>query len=92
MPAGKRRDDLQTQYRAMMEEDFMARVLAFDEPAAEAYGPLLAGRQRKGRASAAHDVQIASIAYSRGAAVATRDVSHFDGCGIDVINPWAARA
>jgi hypothetical protein len=37
-------------------------------------------------------VQIMAIATSRGAAVATRNRSHFEGCGIAVIDPWAARA
>lgn len=91
MPAGKRRDDLHTQYRATMAEDFMDRVLAFDEAAAEAYGPIMARLQRQGRSCAAHDVQIVSIAYSRGAAVATRNLTHFEGCGIEVIDPWMAR-
>jgi hypothetical protein len=37
-----------------------------------------------------NDVQTLSIASSRGAAVARRDTSHFEGCGIEVIDPWAA--
>ena len=34
------------------------------------------------------DAQIAAIALSRNAGVATRNVDDFEGCGIDVINPW----
>jgi plasmid stability protein len=30
----------------------------------------------------------AAVARSIGAAVATRDVANFDGCGIEVIDPW----
>jgi toxin FitB len=90
MPTGRRRNDLLTQYRAMMAEDFAGRLLPFDEPAAEAYGPLMASQQRAGRSVAAHDVQIASIALSRGAAVATRNITHFQGCGVELINPWVA--
>ena len=33
---------------------------------------------------------IAAIALSVGMAVATRNVADFEGCGIEVINPWAA--
>ena len=35
------------------------------------------------------DCQTASVAHSLGAAVTTRDVNDFEGCGINVINPWA---
>jgi predicted nucleic acid-binding protein len=33
--------------------------------------------------------QIAAIARSRGAAVATRNIDDFAGCGIAVVSPWA---
>ena len=35
------------------------------------------------------DYQIAAIARSREASVATKDVDDFEGVGVDVINPWA---
>jgi predicted nucleic acid-binding protein len=31
---------------------------------------------------------MASIARSTGAAVATRNVDDFEGCGVSVIDPW----
>ena len=36
------------------------------------------------------DCQIAAIARSRGMAVAMRSDRHFEGVGIEVINPWTA--
>ena len=37
------------------------------------------------------DGQIAGIARSRGAkAIATRDMRGFEGCGMEVIDPWTA--
>ncbi|MEQ8230104.1 MAG: hypothetical protein RKL32_00200, partial [Gammaproteobacteria bacterium] len=36
------------------------------------------------------DAQIAAIAQSAGADVATSNVAGFDGCGIKVIDPWQA--
>jgi hypothetical protein len=35
------------------------------------------------------NVQIAAIARSTGAALATRNVADFDDCGLDVIDPWS---
>jgi predicted nucleic acid-binding protein len=37
------------------------------------------------------DVQVAATAVAFGADVATRDVSGFEGCGLTLNNPWAAR-
>ena len=91
MPAGQRRNELEKQYRAMLAEDFAERVLAFDQAAAEAYGPLMARVQRQGRPVGSQDVQIAAIALSRGASVATRNVSDFENFGIEFIDPWMAR-
>jgi len=34
------------------------------------------------------DAQIAAIAYSQGASLATRNTSDFEGCGVRLFNPW----
>ena len=36
------------------------------------------------------DAQIAAIARSRGAALATRNVADFELCGVELLNPWSA--
>ena len=41
-----------------------------------------------GRPISQFDCQIAAIARSREAAVATRNTADFDGSGIVVLNPW----
>ena len=88
---GRRRTALEREFRDMLEEDFAGRVLAFDGAAAESYAVFMAERRRAGRPAGYQDAQIAAIARSRGAALATRNVSDFDGDGLDLINPWAAR-
>jgi predicted nucleic acid-binding protein len=35
------------------------------------------------------DAQIAGIARSRGAAIATRNVRDFQDCGVELIDPWS---
>jgi hypothetical protein len=47
-------------------------------------------RRAAGRPIAQADCQIASIAHTRGATVATRNTPDFEGCEIDLINPWTA--
>ena len=89
MSAGQRRDALASEIEAMLREDFAGRVLPFDGEAARAYAEIAAARRADGRPVSQADVQIASIACSRGMAVATRNVRDFADMGIDIIDPWA---
>lgn len=90
LPEGGRRRDLETQARAMFAEDLKNRVLPFDGAAAARYAEIVAARRRSGSPIGHQDAQIAAIARSRGAAVATRNAKDFDECGVEIINPWKA--
>lgn len=90
LPKGDRQRNLLLQVEAMLAEDFAGRILPFDSSAATAYAQIAAARRQAGRPIALADAQIAAIAAARGATVATRNVGDFEGCGIDVLNPWAA--
>jgi predicted nucleic acid-binding protein len=72
----------------MLANDFVGRILPFDSPAAIAYADIAAHRRRAGRPMSQSDAQIAVIAQSRGATLATRNVRDFEGCGVTVVNPW----
>ena len=89
LPTGQRRDRLLAEVEGMLREDFAGRLLPFDSDAAQAYAQVAAGRRAAGYPINHADCQIAAIARSRQADIATRDVNGFEGCGIDVINPWA---
>lgn len=88
LPVGLRRESLFSEIEDMLREDFPGRILPFDREAARLYATIAASRRASGRPISHADCQIASIARSRGAAVATRDVEGFQGCGIEVVNPW----
>jgi toxin FitB len=90
MPDGKRKSLLLTAATLLFEEDFEGRVLPFDATAADAYAAIGAQRRALCQPIAEADVQIAAITQSRGGQIATRNVSDFFNCGIDVINPWDA--
>jgi len=90
LPVGQRRDRLVAAVDAMIVQDFASRVLSFDSTAARSYAAIAALRRSQGRAIMEADCQIAAIAFAHGAAVATRNVADFEGCGIEVINPWNA--
>ena len=89
LPAGRRRDGLLAGIEGMLREDFAGRIIPFDREAALAYAEIAAGRRASGHPINHADCQIAAIARAIGAAVATRDEAVFEGCGIDVVNPWA---
>ena len=89
LPTGARRDRLLAEVEGMLREDFAGRVLPFDSAAAQSYAVIAAARRAAGRPINHADCQIAAMARSRGASVATRDINGFEGSGVDVINPWS---
>jgi toxin FitB len=75
---------------AMFTEDLVDRGLAFDSVAAAHYAEIVTTRRRAGAPIEAFDAQIVATAMTFGADVATREISGFEGCGLTLINPWAA--
>lgn len=90
MDNGKRCDCLAEAIDRILRDGMIGRVLAFDSAAAEALATIAASRRAAGRPIAQADCQIAAIARARGATVATRNTADFEGCGVDLINPWDA--
>ena len=90
LPAGRKRSALEAAAEAMFTEDFGGRILPFGSDAAHAYARIATDRRRLGRPVSHFDAQIAGIARSNGAAIATRNVRDYDGCGVRVIDPWDA--
>jgi predicted nucleic acid-binding protein len=63
-------------------------VLSFGELEAFAFATIRTAQEAAGVNSGSLDVQIAAIAATGGHRLATRNVKHFDGTGITVVNPW----
>ncbi len=87
---GRRRRLLEEAFAKALEEDFENRVLHFDPTAADIAGRLAAERRRAGRPVEIRDVQIAGITAARRASLATRNLRHFEGLGLSLIDPWSA--
>lgn len=85
---GRRQLQLEEAFDQLLAEDLDGRVQPFDQPAAQAAGSIAAARQRAGRTVEVRDVQIAGIAQARKGAVATRNLRHFEGIGLELVNPW----
>jgi toxin FitB len=69
-------------------EDLDARIYPFDLKAAGIYAAIVAERQRAGRSMSYADAQIAAIALSLEATLATRNTKDFEGCGLDLHDPF----
>ncbi len=91
LPPGRRRQTLMEVIENILRSKFTDRVLPFDRSAAQSYAMVAAARRAAGRPIDHADCQIAAIAFSTGAAVATRDIGGFQDCGVEIINPWAAQ-
>jgi predicted nucleic acid-binding protein len=92
LPAGRRRTALGAAIDGMLDEDFRDRILPFDRDAAGAYAVIAATRRAAGRPISQFDCQIAAIARAHGASVATRNTSDYEGCGVEVIDPWHSQS
>ena len=88
LPKGKRRSRLESGFAAFIAEAFEGRIFSFDQDAANAYGDIAARCEKVGINTDAVDLMIAAVAHTQDAAIATRNVKDFNGCGVKIINPW----
>jgi len=72
LPASARRRRLEIAFESVVHDTLRNRTLEFDFAAAMAAGELMAERLRAGRPIDVRDTQIAGIAVSRSAAIATQ--------------------
>lgn len=88
LPEGKRRSALTLAADRTFSKTFSGRVLPFDGASAEEYAALWAERRQSGRPISIFDAQIAAIARSREAILATRNLKDFRGSKLVLVNPW----
>lgn len=88
LPDGRRRRSLEAVIIQLLAMQFAGRILTFDSAAAREFADIAATRRRAGRPIGEADGRIAASARSRGAMLATRNVSDFADCGLTVIDPW----
>jgi predicted nucleic acid-binding protein len=90
LPPGERKEVLMAALIRLELEFFRSRVLPFDGRAARAFGDIVAERRSSGKPIMAMDAQIAAIARSVGARIATRNVRDFEGLDLVLFNPFEA--
>ena len=88
LPEGVKRSSIEKAFFKTIENGFKHRVLPFGEAAAHAYGKLMGERKSLGRPMSILDGQIAAIALSEDAIVATRNTRDFLDCELELVNPF----
>lgn len=89
LPDGNHREKLSRIAQLIFDEDLEGHILAFGTDASTHYADLVAGRKVAGQPISQFDAMILSIARLHGASIATRNTPDFEGCGVELINPWA---
>jgi predicted nucleic acid-binding protein len=87
---GRRRRQLEEAFVRALEEDLELRILPVDQSAARSAGVIAAKRRRAGRSVEIRDALIAGVVGARKASLATRNVKHFEGLELPIIDPWSA--
>jgi toxin FitB len=85
---GAKKRQLSKSIQGTVEEDYAGRILSFDLAAATAYAEISARCMAKGRPIDMADAQIAAICWVQDAQLATRNTKHFEGLGLNLVNPW----
>ena len=88
MPVGRKQEVLRKSLELATIENFGGRVPPFNLAAARQFAEIVATRRRTGRPIHEMDAEIAAIAHSNHATLATRDVGNFADCQMNVVNPW----
>jgi len=90
MPDGRRLLARREAFDRLVTEKLERRIAPFDATAAQETASLMGARQRRGAPRDLRDSMIAGIALARRAALATRNLRHFDDLGIELVDPWNA--
>lgn len=85
LPEGARKRALESAIASVLEA---VEVLPFGRQQAALYASIRSHQESVGIVAGSLDVQIAAIAKAGGHTLATRNVKHFEGAGIPLINPW----
>jgi toxin FitB len=88
LPECRRRQELEQWLEQDLLPRFDRRILSIDRAAADRWGILDGACRIKGRPISTADGMIAATALEHDLTVATRNIKHFAGVGVRILNPW----
>lgn len=90
LPQGRRRTDLEEWFHTDLLNWFRDRILPVTRSIADRWGVLDGECQLKGTPLNTADGMIAATALEHDLVLVTRNVRHFTGMGVKIVNPWDA--
>jgi predicted nucleic acid-binding protein len=88
LAAGKRRTRLDSWLKEALPLRFEGRILSIDQAVADAWGAIVAERERLGRPIHAMDAMIAATAKVHQLTVVSRNINDFKP-SVEVVDPWS---
>lgn len=88
LPESQRKTELLTWMNNGLIERFGQRILPLEAATMLLWGSLTARLEASGRSLPVIDSLIAATALQHNMILATRNVSDFSPCGVQIINPW----
>lgn len=88
LPESRRKVELLTWLNNSLINRFGARILSLDTSTLVLWGSLTARMENSGQPIAVMDGLIAATALQNNLIIATRNISDFLPCGVQLINPW----
>lgn len=88
LPESQRKTELLTWMNNGLIERFGQRILPLEAATMLLWGSLTARLEASGRSLPVIDSLIAATALQHNLILATRNVSDFSPCGVQIINPW----
>lgn len=88
LPTGARKRTLEDRVALFLDGINDGRLLPVDARAAVTFGSVMADREHQGRPIADMDGLIAATCLAHDMPLATRNIKHFDGIGLELVNPW----
>lgn len=88
LPESHRKTDLLVWFSNDLIRRFAPRIVPLDTPTMLLWGSLVARMEQNGKPMSVMDSLIVATALQNNQTIATRNISDFIPCGVQVINPW----
>jgi predicted nucleic acid-binding protein len=89
LSVGKKKSQLTAWLKEELEVRFAERVIPVTDDIALMWGAMLGTSEKNGKPLSVIDALIAATAAVHNFVLVTRNTSDFNGCSIDIIDPWS---
>ena len=88
LPESRRKNELIAWLNDVLVNRFDRRIVNNDVPSMFLWGSLTVRMESIGKPMSVMDSLIAASALHQNMIIVTRNVTHFQSCGVQVVNPW----